>query len=347
MAKEVAKGALAATIILVTLVEFFTLADEMRSIGEGQYGFWQIIKYVCLTTPSVFYDLFPAATLVGTMFSLGAMANNREFVAMRAAGVSVFDIIWSMLRIGLLLVGVAMLIGEFIAPIADRTAKEYKSTKKNNQIASWSIYGFWTRDGESFINIRQIEDRHNLGNVNIYALNKDHELNTVLHADKAHYSDGRWTLHDVQETKFETNSVVVKKFIETSWESVINPELLSVVVVRPNNLSIYGLAKYIQFSRENGQQTHQFELAFWRRIFNPVVTLIMLLIAVPFVLNVSRTITMGQRVLAGVIIGLSFIIMDRLVGHVGLVYNFDPMIAAIIPGSVFLLVAAVLIHRVY
>lgn len=334
-------------VILVTLVEFFTLADEMRSIGEGRYDFGAVLRYVLLTIPSVAYDLFPSAALVGAMFSLGAMANNREFVAMRSAGVSVAKIIWSVMRIGLIMVVVAVVVGEVIAPVADQTAKEFKATRKNNQVASWSIYGFWTRDGDSFINIRQIEDRHHLGDISIYKLDRFNRLEKVLHARQARYSGDDWYLSGVEETRFGPDSVVVRERPETIWKSVINPDLLSVVVVRPNNQSVYQLGRYINFLKENGQRAHQFELAFWRRILDPAVTLVMLLIAVPFVLNVSRTVSMGQRVLLGIVIGLLFILIDRLVGHMGLVYHLDPVIAAMIPGVIFLLLAVVLIYRVY
>jgi lipopolysaccharide export system permease protein len=105
------------------------------------------------------------------------------------------------------------------------------------------------------------------------------------------------------------------------------------------------LHRYIRFLTENGQQSHKFELAFWQRVIDPFVTLVMLLVAVPFVLNVSRSVTMGQRMMMGVIIGLVFILFDRMVGHLGLVYNFEPIIAAMLPGTLFLVLSLVLIKR--
>lgn len=345
IAREVFKGTLISIVVLVTLVEFFTFADELRSIGQGRYTFWAIVKYVALTSPSVFYDLFPSAALVGTMFALGSLANNRELVAMRTAGVSVFNIIWAVIRVGLMLALLSIIIGELVAPASNRTAREFKATTKNNQVASWSIYGFWTRDGNSFINIRQIEDRTKLGNLSIYKLDFNAGLKSILHAEKARYDNGRWILSSVEDTQFSQNRVLVERKQQSIWKSVINPDLLSVVVVNPGNLSVLGLNRYINFLNENGQQSHKFELAFWQRIVNPLVTLIMLLVAVPFVMNTSRTVTMGQRIMLGVVIGLFFILFDRVVGHLGLVYNFEPMFAAMLPGSLFLVLSLVMIKR--
>jgi len=347
IAIEIFKGTFVCAIILVTLVDFFTLADELRALGKGSYNLKEIFQYVGLTSPRVFYDLFPSSALIGTMFSLGSMADNREIVAMRSAGISVNRIIWAVIRAGLVLIIVTVVVGELIAPISWRKAKEFKANAQNNQVASWSIYGFWARDGNSFINIRQIFNRNQLGDVSIYKLDSNYRLELISHADEAVYSDGKWLLANVEESEIQPNRVVVKKSDQSYWDSVINPDLLSVVVVRPDNLSVYGLTKYIQFLQDNGQQSEQFEMAFWGRIINPFVILIMLLVTIPFILNVNRTVSMGQRVMTGVVIGLGFILIDKLIGHVGLVYHLDPLIAAIIPGGIILTVALILIRKIY
>ncbi|MCI0654684.1 MAG: LPS export ABC transporter permease LptG [Methylococcaceae bacterium] len=347
IATEIFKGTVVSLVILVTLVNFFTFADELRSIGQGGYDFWAVAKYVLLTSPSVLYDLFPSAALIGTMFALGSMANNRELVAMRSAGVSVTRIIWAVLRAGLVLAIFSIINGELVAPAANRMAREFKATIKDNRVAFWSIYGFWTRDGRSFINIRRIEDRTKLGDITIYKFDFEKGLESIQHAENADYLDSekRWLLSQVLNTRIDASRVTVERSPRNVWESVINPELLSVVVVNPGNLSIMGLDRYIRFLKENGQQSHKFELAFWQRAIDPLITLVMLLVAVPFVLNVSRSVTMGQRMMVGVVIGLLFILFDRMVGHLGLVYSFDPMIAAMLPGTLFFVLSLFMIKR--
>lgn len=347
IAREVFKGTAISLLVLVTIVDFFTFADELRSIGQGQYGFWAIVKYVVLTSPSVLYDLFPSAALIGTMFALGSMANNHEIVAMRSAGVSVVGIIWAVMRAGILLAIFSMNIGELVAPTANRIAREFKSTTKDNRVAFWLQYGFWTRDGRSFINIRQIEDRTKLGEITIFNLDFDRGLESIRDAGKANYLDTekRWLLSNVVNTLFDRNRVTVEKNRQSDWESVINPDFLDVVIVNPGNLSILGLHRHIRFLKDNGQQSNKFELAFWQRVIHPLVTLVMLLVAMPFVLNVSRSVSIGQRMLVGVVIGLLFILFDRTVGHLGLVYSLDPIIAAMLPGTIFLIFSLVFIKR--
>ena len=88
IAKEVIKGALVAILVLLTLLTFFSFADELGDMGKGSYGMKQIFNYLMLTLPRNFYELLAPAALVGSLVTLGALANNRELVAMQAAGIS-------------------------------------------------------------------------------------------------------------------------------------------------------------------------------------------------------------------------------------------------------------------
>lgn len=345
VAWEVIKGSIVAALILVTLVNFFTLSDELRALGKGQYSLKNIFQYLALLTPRNVYELMPSAALLGSMFTLGAMANNREIVAMRAAGVSRFRIIWAVLRAGLVLALIAVFVGEMIAPQSEQLAIEIKATAQYQQVAAWSRYGFWVRDGSTYVNIRQIYQKDELGDISIYEMDNEQHLRTVMHADKAAFSDGKWHLEQIQSTVFGSERVKAEEHARMAWHSIIDPDMLNIALVKPNNLSIFELVRYIQFLRENGQETNRFELAFWSRIINPMVTLIMLLIAIPFVLNTQRSVSVGQRIIIGVVIGLTFILFERIFGHIGLVYNVNPLFAAAFPSAVFLLIAVLAIRR--
>lgn len=266
---------------------------------------------------------------------------------MRSAGVSITSIIYAVMRVGIWLALISLVIGELVAPVANRTAREFKSTTKDNHVAFWSIYGFWTRDGRSFVNIRQIEDRTKLRDITIFDLDFDKGLDSIRHAEMANYIKRakNWQLSDVKNTVIRHDQVIVNESKTNVWESVINPDLLNVVIVNAGNLSILDLHRYIRYLQENGQQSHKFELAFWQRVIDPFITMVMLLVAVPFVMNVSRSVPMGQRMLLGIVVGLAFVLFDRTMGHLGLVYHFEPAIAAILPGAVFLVSTVVVIRR--
>jgi lipopolysaccharide export system permease protein len=345
IAKEVVKGSLVAVLVLLALLSFFTFADELGDMGQGDYGLPQIFKYLGLTLPSAFYELLPSAALVGSLVSLGGLANNRELMAMQAAGASRARIIRAVLMGGLMLLAISILVGELIAPPAERAAQTLKSLAQKHQVASRSKYGFWVRDGNVFINIREIRQQENLGDINIYDVSPDRHLNLATHAKRAVYDGTQWKLKRIQVSRFEPGQVLAEKKDAADWSSVLAPDLLNAFVIRPESLSAWELLNYIDYLKENGQQSLSVEQAFWGRIVNPAVTLVMLLVAVPFVLTIRREVGMGQRIVIGVVIGLGFYLFDRMFSHFGLIYEMNPIFAAAFPTTLALTGALIALAR--
>lgn len=333
IALEIIKGSVIAVLVLLALLNFFTFADELGEMGEGDYGLRKIFEYLALTSPRSGYELMPSAALVGSLVALGGLANHRELMAMQAAGASRIRIIRSVLMGGLVLLAISIAVGELVAPPSERLAHTLKATALKKQVASRTQYGFWVRDGNVFINIREIQRQESLGDINIFELNPDRRLALATHANQAVYDGLQWKLKGLRISRFAPGQVTAESKDHADWSSVLAPDLLNAFVIRPENLSAWELAKYIQYLKENGQRTLSVEQAFWGRLVNPVVTMVMLLVAVPFVLTLRREVGMGQRVVVGVVIGLGFYLFDRMFNHFGLIYEMNPVFAAVFPTS--------------
>ncbi len=130
------------------------------------------------------------------------------------------------------------------------------------------------------------------------------------------------------------------------WESSIDADLLKVTVVDSDNLSLYDLYMYIDFLKSNSQKSQIYELAFWSRLINPLVTFVMLMISAPFVIGIGRGTNTGGRIMLGVVIGMLFNIFDKIAGHMGLVYGLNPMLVAIAPSLLMFLGAVIAILKV-
>ena len=337
--KEVLKGSLVALILLLTLFNLFTFSDELKDMGGG-YGLKEIFYYLALTSPSVFYELVPASALLGSLFILGAMGNNHELIAMRAAGLSVLGIIRAVMISGAILAFISVLVGEFVAPVTQRMAHMVRITAQGEQFHMDFKYGLWLREGKRFINVRQVVDDGHLADVRIYELDDQQHLHQALHADQATFNGNQqWTLSHIKTSDISTQQMASNTAESQLWTSTIAPNLLKIVAVSPNNLSLLDLADYVNFLKKNHQKSHAFEQAFWGRIVNPLVTFIMLLISAPFVIGVKRGVSVGERMMIGVVIGMSFNIFDKIVGHLGLIYSLSPSLIAFIPSMAMLAIA--------
>jgi lipopolysaccharide export system permease protein len=346
IATEVLKGSLITLLVLLSLFNLFTFSDELVDLGKGHYGLKDIFYYLLLTSPTVFYELMPASALLGSLFVLGAMANNYELIAMRASGLSVFGIIKAVMFAGVVLALISIVVGEFVAPKAEQKAQLLKTTAKHDQVIMDTRYGMWLRDNRKFINVRQILENGKLADITIYELNDKQQLRQVSNAKQATYlGDQKWQLEDIKQSIISIEQMQTTEQNRQFWTSTIAPDLLKIVVVNPNNLSLLDLAKYIDFLKTNRQKSQKFELAFWGRIVNPLVTFVMLLVAAPFVIGIKRGISMGGRMLIGIIIGMGFNIIDKIVGHLGLIYDLTPALIAITPSLIVFALAIMAIRR--
>ena len=345
--KDILKNASITLVLLLTLFNLFTLGDELDDIGKGSYGLLEVFYFVGLTSPTVFYELMPAAALVGSLFALGGLANHHELIAMRAAGLSVFGIIKATMFAGLILATVAILVGEFVAPVAEQKAQLIKVTSQNNQVLLRTRYGLWLREGNRYINVRHIDDNGELLDVSIYEVDDKHQLRQSLHADKAVFlGNNKWQLQQAKQSDISRESVQASNQPEQIWQSSIAPDLLKIVVVNPDNLSLYDLAMYVEFLKDNHQKSQVFEMAFWGRIVNPLVIFVMLLVSAPFVIGVKRGIGAGARILVGAVIGMGFNVADMTVSHLGLIYNLSPPLMAFLPSVLVLIAALFALKRV-
>jgi len=344
--REVLKGSFVALLLLLTLFNLFTFSDELKDLGGG-YGLKEVLYYIALTSPGVIYELVPASALLGSLFVLGAMGNNRELIAMRAAGLSVLGIIRAVMLAGAILVTISILIGEFVAPATQRMAQMVRVNARNEQVLMNAKYGLWLREGKKFINVREVVDDLNLADISIYELDNQQHLYQSLHADQAVFlGKQQWNMKGIKKSEISTQQMIAKTQDNLLWKSTVAPNLLKIAVVNPNNLSLFDLDGYIGFLKKNHQKSHAFELAFWGRLVNPLVTFIMLLLSAPFVIGVKRGVSVGERMMIGVVIGMGFNIIDKIVGHLGLIYNLSPPLMAFIPSLTVLALALFALRRV-
>lgn len=344
--KEILKGSSIALLVLVTLFNLFTFSDELKNLGHGSYDLKQLMQYLLLTTPTLFYEVIPSAALLGSLAVVGSMANNREIVAMRAAGISIGWIIRSIMLAGLFLVVIAVFVGEFIAPSCERAAQLLKSTAQNNTVSMRTKYGMWLREGNSFINVRKILDDGSLADLRIFSLDEQHKLHSLAHIEHAIYiGDQHWKLENISRTTFSTSSVDTETKTNEIWQSDINQDLLKVAVVSADNQSLYDLFQYIEFLKQNNQKSQRYEIAFWSRLINPLVTFVMLMISAPLVIGIGRGSSTGTRILIGIVIGESFDAFDKMVGHAGVIYDLNPVLVAIFPSILVFCTALVVLKR--
>ena len=334
--------ALIALLAVFSLVEFL---DDLSEVGRGNYTTSAAVEYMLLTTPNRAYILFPVAAVIGSLVGLGTLAAHRELVVIRASGVSSMRIAAAALKAASVLVVASVLIGEVVAPYSEQLAQQRRTTAMSANRALETASGFWIRDGNTFISVGRIMPGQRMENLYIYELDDEHRLRVATYAERGEFRNGEWTLENVHQSIIGENRVVARDVVEAYWESRFRPELAEVVSVRTSSLSIPGLMRYIDYLASNGLDTKRYELAMWSKIVHPFATVAMIFIALPLVLGRLGSVGIGQRVVAGVVIAVAFLLLQRLAAHLGLAFGLNAWASAILPTAVFYALAAWLFRR--
>ena len=345
IARHVLYSTLLVLNVLVALAVFFILIDGLKDYGKAGFGAVALLKYVILKQPGQVYDLSPIAVLIGTIMGLSTLALNSELIAMRAAGVSVARIVGATMKIGMVFAMVIFLVGEYVVPVSENLAQTGRA-KSLAQALEQKSSGIWLRSGTSFVNIGEVLPDLSLLRMNVYDFDSHSHLRSQIYARHAWYDGDKWRLEDVNQSLIIGNEAVqIQHADKDEWHSAMTPDVVSLFAVDPDGLSIQQLYYYIGHLESNNQDTRNFQLVFWQKIYMPLATLVMMLLAAPFVFRQIRSGGMSQRVFIGIMLGLTFIIVDQSLGYFGVLYAVPPALGALLPIVIFFILALFLLYR--
>lgn len=342
--QAVTNGVLSVLAVLVALFALIGFVDEVDQIGRGSYTIWHALAYTLLSMPRQMYEVFPMATLLGTMLGLGTLANNRELVVMRTAGLSLTRIVWAIMKTAAMLILLAMVIGEVIAPPVHEYSNQKRLQLMGARVSLNTQYGLWARDGDTYINVRRIDSQAQLRGIHLYTFDGQ-RMRTLLRAKSARYDGEQWLLQNVIRHEIDGQEIARQEIEELPWRTLLDPALINVVSVDPNTLAAWKLHSYVDYLRENGLDAGQYQLAMWGKAVMPFTLAAMVLLAVPFVFGSQRHTGIGQQILIGFLIGIVFYIGNRLAGQVGLVYELPPALAAALPTALVIGVSLLWFRR--
>lgn len=324
--------------MLVGLGAIIKFVEEFRAVGQGSYDGLHAAYYTFLTIPRDIETFFPIAALLGSLMGLGGLASRSELVVMQSSGFSRFRIGLAVMKTAVPLVIFTMVIGEWGVPQTEQFARNMRSLAQSGGTMLSTKGGFWAKDGNQFVYIRKISDQQHLNDLMIYEF-EQRELKSILRAKTAQYQQDKWQLKQVEKATLGEARVVQAKVPDQVWQTSITPSKLGVVSLKPESLSISGLAEYVGFLKETGQDPKRFEITLWRKIFQPISMAVMMLLAISFIFGPLRSSTMGAKVVIGILAGFVFYVANIVFGNLSLVVPWLPVpLGAITPSLLSLLI---------
>jgi len=349
---------------LIALFSFFEFVNQLDDVGRAGYSLREVFIYVLLSLPTRTYELMPLAALIGTIYAMSKLASNSEFTIMRVSGMSTRRLAYAVLSVGVVLVLVTYLLGEFVAPPAERLARQSKLVATGSTLAQQFRSGVWVRDllkgpdGQverlRFLNVARVQPDISVEGWRVFEFDRDYRLRSISRAAEGRFVDAPgqqrgWRLKNVVETRLPvvdpadmTPSPLRTEIVlepERLWVSDLRPEIFGVLLVQPERMAALDLAQYIDHLAENHQQTDRYEIALWNKVFYPIAVLVMMVLALPFAYLHVRAGSVSLKIFTGVMIGVLFYMLNKLFAHLGLLNTWPPVVIAALPSMVVLSVA--------
>ena len=197
------------------------------------------------------------------------------------------------------------------------------------------------------------QKRHIQQGVQIFEFNNQGLIVSTTQAAVASFTNGdAWVLSQVERVEFDVRAdpVAAGKPHETArinrtnlesfrWRNSLSAEMVSVALLKPERMATIDLFNYVRHLDANGQTAQRYEIEFWKKVFYPLSCLVMVMLALPFAYLHFRSGGIAAYVFAGVMIGISFFLLNNVFGYIGNLRNWQPWLAAATPGLLYMAVS--------
>ena len=331
--------------VLLTLGALLTFIGEQNDIGSGGYTALGALWFTLLRLPAFAFDLLPITALIGALIGLGTLSRGSEITVMRATGISVVHLAGICLIAGLVLVGAGVVFGEFLGPALQQTAREQKAFSRFNNVA-FGTGGAWVRDGNLILHAAGQSGHGQFGGMQTFELSPEHRLLALGQAQHATAgAKGTWLLGNYSESRFLDDSVHRSGPTQSVLRTNVTASFLGLAIENPEQLTNRALWRLISYYRANSLADREYVFAFWSRIARTVAIAFTVLLAIPFVLGSLRSSGTGTRMLMGLILGIGFFLLQRLIESGTVVFNLNPIVLAWLPTALLALVTVTLLAR--
>lgn len=342
----------------LALFFFFDLVDELQYLGKSNgisdsiYQVRHALLYVTLLMPNHLYELLPISVLIGTIFVMARLAQSSEYTILRTSGLGPWRALKLLLWLGAFFVAFSFVVGDYISPVSERAAQLLKARYQGRITVGQT--GAWLKEKQAasnfIVNVNELSPDNEMHGVRVYEFSSKGQIVSSTEAPVAVFSpDAAWLLRNATRTEFDVSAgpgsasappqqarVRRSSVASYRWPTDISTEMVSVALLKPDRMATLDLFNYIRHLEANGQSAQRYEIEFWKKVFYPLSCLVMVMLALPFAYLHFRSSGIAGYVFAGVMIGISFFLLNNVFGYIGNLRNWQPWLAAATPGLIYM-----------
>jgi lipopolysaccharide export system permease protein len=349
---EIVKAVVFVALAFLSLFFFFDFVAELAKANDKGYTAAHAAVYSLLFLPGHLYELAPIAVLIGAIYALASLAQSSEFTILRTGGLGPGRALGALAGLGAAFAVFTFVLGDYIAPLSETQAASFKAifrgSLKLDRAGAWLKDRRMTADGErSFsINVSAASGGGVLRNVRIFEFDADGRLVSRIAAESGKVlADANWELTDASLTEWNVTSadgqvqVRESKLPRMVWRSTLSADVVAAALLPLATMSTHDLFAYIRHLADNEQASQRHEIQFWKRALYPFACVVMIALALPFAYLHARSGGTSLKVFGGIMLGISFVLLNNVASHIGLLSNWTPWVVAAAPSAFYLLLS--------
>src|SRR3990167_4775021 len=287
IAEQLWQAVLLVVVVLSGIQVFMELLRHLNDIGVGSYGLAAVFVTVIFQLPLDIYQLFPMAGFLGCLLGLGRLASHSELIAMRAGAFSIGQILGAVLKAAALLIILVTLMGETLAPWLQGESEHLRQIAMSRAFGE-SKQGIWLREGKNFIYLDTVHGEQ-ANDITFFQVEPTGAMGLAAHAATATHPEKRlWVLHEGETTHFQNAYLTLTHFAQHPLPLLYDPRLEQEGKRAADDLSVTKLYESIQYRVGAKLNASRLTVAFWQRIMQPLTTLVMIALGVPFIFGSLR-----------------------------------------------------------
>ena len=335
-------------IALFLIVDFF---EKIRMFLSNQASVFQITSYFVFSVPIVISYVLPPAILLATLMTFGSLSKFHEITAMKANGINIYRISLPIIIFAGISAVFLFYFNELITPASVQITEHIikVDVQKQKNLGFFKQNKIWYRGENAIYNFKMFDiDKNILRGVTINYLSPEYTLISRIDAQKAEWENNHWVFYDLLTTRFDAANNPV---LEWSKEKIVNipekPNDFKVMQKDSEKMGYFELRKYVNKIQSEGYDVTQYLVALQGKIAFPLVTLIMIFIAVPFSVRSERSGGVMQSIGIGIFVGFSYWIVHAFCMSLGKSEVLPVFLAAWGANILFGITAAILFYKVH
>ena len=326
---------------LAAFVSLYLVIDIFEQLGRFMTHHVQFkdgFMFFLCKIPFIFYQVTPVAVLVATLISLGIFVKHNELTAALAGGISVLRLSLPLFIIALAISALNFILNESVIPLANQKViaieQAMDGVGKKTKFAQDSI---WFRDNMDIYSINYIDPKKGvLRGLTIYKIDNNFNIIERLDAGEVHWINGTWVATESRFLNFQEDKMLsASKEIGNAIPLAEKPEDLKNIERLADEMNFRELLGYVKKLERQGYAAARYIVDLHAKISFPLVSVIMVMLGMPFALKSGRHGGIAVGVGISIIIGFSYWVVFAINTSLGYNGIIPPLLAAWLTNFIF------------